>query len=741
MVVAMKRLLRSLNRFGIGRAIALVLLVDLLLLRIWDPLPVEALRLRTFDLYQLIQPRVAAQRPVVIVDIDEDSLKERGQWPWARTLVAEMVTRLTRAGAAAIAFDAVFAEPDRTSPALAAETFPSLDEETKAKLKALPSNDEVLAQAIAKSRVVLGQTALAQPSEPPEDAAPNTGFGVKGPRAEPPLVTFPGLLRNVTVLEEAAAGRGLFTIKPERDGIVRRVPIVMRAEGTILPSLTLELLRVVTGSGAILIKTDEAGIQSLALRGLEIPTDAWGQLWVHFGPHDKARYVSAKDLLAGTVPPDRFRGRLVLVGTSAVGLLDLKTTPVEPAMPGVEVHAQLLESMLSRTVLSSPSYATLAELATALLVGVAIIALAPVLSAWALFGVGGVIAATLAGASWYYFSKLNLLIDPSFPLLSSFLVYLTLVFTNYLKAHSERRQIRSAFGQYLSPVLVEQLASSPEKLVLGGEQRDMTLMFSDVRGFTTISEQYKSDPQGLTQLMNRLLTPLTNVIIDRKGTIDKYMGDAIMAFWNAPLDDPKHEANACEAALQMIDALERLNAERQREAEAAGQPFTLMKVGVGINSGQCVVGNMGSDLHFNYSCLGDPVNLASRLESQSKTYGVAIVIGSRTAAAVRDAYAVLEIDRLQVKGKTEPETIYTVLGRIHDVVGKGFARLADLNGSMLAAYREQRWQDCLETILLCRDAGRPFALDAFYQLYIDRVRSLIETPPETWNGVWVAAEK
>jgi adenylate cyclase len=262
-----------------------------------------------------------------------------------------------------------------------------------------------------------------------------------------------------------------------------------------------------------------------------------------------------------------------------------------------------------------------------------------------------------------------------------------------------------------------------------------------VRGFTTISEQYKSDPQGLTQLMNRLLTPLTNVIIDRKGTIDKYMGDAIMAFWNAPLDDPKHEANACESALQMIDALERLNAERRREAEAAGQPFTPMKVGVGINSGQCVVGNMGSDLHFNYSCLGDPVNLASRLESQSKTYGVAIVIGSRTAAAVRDTYAVLEIDRLQVKGKTEPETIYTVLGRIHEAAGKGFARLAELNGLMLAAYREQRWQDCLETILLCRDAGRPFSLDAFYQLYVDRVRALIETPPETWNGVWVAAEK
>jgi adenylate cyclase len=742
----MRKLLRLVNRFGMGRAIALVLLLDLVLLRIWDPLPIEAMRLRAFDLYQLLQPRVPAQKPVVIVDIDEDSLKALGQWPWPRTLVADMVTRLTKAGAAAIAFDVVFAEPDRTSPQQAAESLRGLDEETKAKLKALPSNDQVLADAIANSRVVLGQTALAQPSEMPAGDLPQTGFAVtsaKGVDPEPPLISFPGLLRNVPELENAAAGRGLFTIRPERDGIVRRVPIVMRAEETVVPSLTLDLLRVVSGAGAIAMKIDEAGVQSVGLgrRGLQILTDGRAQLWVHFAPHDKSRFVPAKDLLSGAVELDRFKGKLVLVGTSAVGLLDLKTTPVDPAMPGVEVHAQLLETMLSGASLTSPSYATLLELAIAVLVGLAIIGLAPVVSAWALFWVGGLVAAMLVGVSWYYFSRLNLLIDFSYPLISSFLIYITLVFTNYLRAHSERRQIRSAFGQYLSPVLVEQLAQSPEKLVLGGEERNMTLLFSDVRGFTTISEQYKSDPQGLTTLMNRLLTPLTNVIIERKGTIDKYMGDAIMAFWNAPLDDPAHEANACEAALRMTHALDGLNADRKKEAEAAGQPFIPMKVGIGLNTGPCVVGNMGSDLHFNYSALGDTVNLASRLEGQSKTYGVTIVIGGATAAAVRDRYAVIELDRLQVKGKTEPETVYTVLGRLEEQ-GEEFRRLAQLNATMLGAYRERRWQDCLETILLCREAGRAFGLEAFYQLYVERVRALIEAPPEAgWDGVWVAAEK
>jgi adenylate cyclase len=326
----MKRLLRLANRFGMGRAIALVLLLDLVLLRIWDPLPIEAMRLRTFDLYQLIQPRVPAQKPVVIVDIDEDSLRELGQWPWPRTLVADMVTRLTRAGAVAIAFDVVFAEPDRTSPQQAAENLRGLDEEMKAKLKALPSNDEVLADAIAKSRVILGQTALAQAApEPAGEPLPQTSFGILGPTENPPLFEFPGLLRNVPELELAAAGRGLFTIKPERDGIVRRVPIVMKAAGATVPSLTLDMLRVVSRSPSIVLKTDAKGLQmeSVRLRGIEIPTDGTGQLWIHFGHHDRTRFVSARDLLADRVEPDRFRGKLVLVGTSAVGLLDLKTTP------------------------------------------------------------------------------------------------------------------------------------------------------------------------------------------------------------------------------------------------------------------------------------------------------------------------------------------------------------------------------------------------------------------------------
>jgi adenylate cyclase len=739
----MKRFRRILNRFGVGRAICLMLLFDLIVLRVWDPAPLEALRLRTFDLYQSMKPRQSPLRPVTIVDIDEASLAAFGQWPWPRTLVADLVTALSKAGAVAIGFDVAFPEPDRVSPAVAAESFRGLDDETRAKLKSLPSNDEVMAEVIGRSRVILGQSGFRLVAQDAGLTAPvQTGFATMGGDPGPFLVTFPALLRNVAVLETAAAGRGLFSLRPEQDGIVRRVPVVMKAEGVMVPSLTLDMLRVVTASGAILIRTDQAGVKSVAVPGLEIPTDRNGQLWVHFSPQDPARYLSAKDVLEGRIPADKVTGKLVLIGTSATGLLDLKATPVHPAMPGVEVHAQVLENILTQAVLASPNWAVVAELALAIAVSLAIIWLAPILGAGAVFLLGALIAAGIVGVSWYCYSQLHLLVDFTFPLLSTSTIYLMMIFTNYVKAHSERKQIRSAFSQYLSPALVEQLAQSPDRLVLGGEERVMTVLFSDVRGFTTIAELYKNDPQGLTTLMNRFLTPMTNAIIDRKGTIDKYIGDAIMAFWNAPLPDPAQEVNACEAVLDMLERVDELNGVRQAEAEAAGQVFVPIQIGVGVNTGPCVVGNMGSDLHFNYSVLGDTVNLASRLEGQTKTYAVPIIIGARTAKAVQGQFAVLELDFLQVKGKTEPELVYTLLGREDVAHTARFQKLRDANSMMLTAYRNQNWTGALEAILQCKEVGRDFGLEEFYNRYIARIRTLLDSPPDAdWNGVYAADSK
>jgi adenylate cyclase len=730
------------RKFGYARLLCLALLIGIALLRIADPAPVEELRVRTFDTFQRIDPRAKTARPVTIVDIDEKSLAKLGQWPWPRTRIADMIANLSRLGAVAIGFDIMFAEPDRLNPDVAADTFRNLDEETKARLRALPSNDQIFADAMRRSRVVLGETGLPYVLTELDNTLPVTGLATLGEAPQRFMYKFPGLLRNTPVLEKAASGRGMLTINPERDGIIRRVPMIMQAQGAMMPSLSFEMLRVVTGTDTIFIKTDVAGIMSLGVQGFQIPTDLNGQLWPHFAHGDPSIYVSAADVLEGTIPPQKIKGKLVLVGTSAAGLNDIKTTPVDPAMPGVEIHAQVLESALTRAVLSQPYYGPALEFLAALVLGLLVIAFAPAFGPVTLVIVGALFATVLVGTSWYFYTQHRLLVDFTYPLLSTTAIYLTLIFSSFVREQAQRRQIRSAFGQYLSPALVEQLAQSPEKLVLGGEEREMTIMFSDVRGFTTISESYKNDPQGLTTLMNRFLTPLTNAILARKGTIDKYMGDAIMAFWNAPLDDKEHQLNACEAAVDMLERIDELNKQRELEAKEGGPAYIPLNVGVGLNTGVCVVGNMGSDLRFDYSVLGDSVNLASRLEGQSKEYGFPIIVGSRTALAVKDKFAILELDFIMVKGKKEPEVIYAIAGR-EDIAQFGrFQRLRNLTIEMLACYRGRDWEGALAAIERGRKTDDARALELLYNLYEARIRGYQKSPPpEDWNGAFALLTK
>jgi adenylate cyclase len=730
------------RKFGYARLLCLVLLISLAALRIVDPAPVEELRVRTFDSFQLIDPRVKTARPVTIIDIDEKSLAKLGQWPWPRTRIADLIINLTALGAAVIGFDIVFAEPDRLNPEVAADTIRYLDEVTRSKLRALPSNDQILADAMRRSRVVLGQSGLPSVISEFDKTLPLTGVAMLGEEPQRFMLDFPGLLRNVNVLEQAAAGRGLISIKTERDGIVRRVPMLMQAQGATMPSLSFEILRVATATGTILVKSEKAGIKSVAVRGSELPTDHNGQLWVHFARRDPSIYVSAVDVLEGRVAPEMIARKLVLIGTSAVGLLDVKTTPIDPVMPGVEIHAQVLESALTRAVLSQPNYGIVIEFCAAMALGILVIAFAPLFGPVTLVVVGGLFATLLAGTSWYFYAQHRLLIDFTYPLLSTTAIYLTLIFSSFVREQAQRRQIRSAFGQYLSPALVEQLAQSPEKLVLGGEEREMTIMFSDVRGFTTISESYKHDPQGLTTLMNRFLTPLTNAILARKGTIDKYMGDAIMAFWNAPLDDKEHQLNACEAAVDMLEQIDQLNMQRELEAKEGGHVYIPLNVGVGLNTGVCVVGNMGSDLRFDYSVLGDSVNLASRLEGQSKEYGFPIIVGSRTALAVKDKFAILELDFIMVKGKKEPEVIYAIAGREDVAQSARFQRLRNLTIEMLACYRSRDWEGALEAIERARKTDQAHGLELLYKLYEARIRGYQENPPPTdWNGAFALLTK
>jgi adenylate cyclase len=738
----MKSVLLQLARLLTSRkSVGFFLFAALICFRIWDPAPIEELRLRSFDLYQRINPRSSPVRPVVIVDIDEASIAAYGQWPWPRTILADLLTRLYEWQVAAIAFDVIFPEPDRSSPNEAVKYFRDVDEATRERLAHLPNNDDVFADVIGRGKVVIGQAGTHAVTGPPLQNAPHTAFATLGPDPGPFLVSFPRILRNLPNLERAAAGRGLFTIRPEWDGIVRRVPIVMKAEDEIVPALTLDLLRVVTGAGTILIRADEAGVRSVAVPGLELPTDQNGRVWVHFSPHDRSKYVSAKDVIEGKAAPEKFAGKLALLGTSAIGLLDVKTTPVHPAMPGVEVHAQVLEAALTDSLLSMPSYAVVVEMLGALVAGTIITLLAPRASALALFVIAALAVAAFVAGSWILYSRYQMLFDVTFPLLATLSVYMSLVLMGYFREQTDRRRIRLAFAQYLAPSVVEQLANSPQKLVLGGEQRKVTVLFSDVRGFTRISETYKDDPQGLTRLMNRFLTPVTNAIVARKGTIDKYMGDAVMAFWNAPLDDSAQESNACHAALDILDRVTELNRIREQEASAGGTPFVPIKMGIGINTGPCAVGNMGSDLRFQYTVMGDTVNLASRLEGQTKTYGLSIIIGSTTAATVAQDCAILEIDSIRVKGKTETEVIYTIVGGPDVAQTPEFKSLQDNWSKFLVCYRKADWVGALRVMELCRQRCERFELSDLIGAYTDRIKWLEKNPPAFWDGVFTAETK
>jgi len=735
------------RKLGFARVACIFLLIGLAVLRWIDPWPVEEVRVRTFDVLQRIAPRVKTARPVTIVDIDEKSLADPrlGQWPWPRTRIAELINALTRMGAVVIAFDVVFAEPDRLNPEIVADNFRGLDETTREKLRTLPSNDQIFADALRKSRVVLGESGDLEVLHPDLDKnLPVTGFAALGEDPEPFLFEFEGLLRNVKVLEEAAAGRGLFTIVPERDGIVRRVPMLMQAQGVRMPSLSFEVLRILSGAGTIMTRANKLGIDSLVLQSLKLrlPTDKNARLWVHYARNDPSIYVPAVDVLDGRVAPEKIFHKLILIGTSATGLNDIKTTPVSRAMPGVEVHAQVLESSLTGVALSRPADGDAYEFIAALVAGLLVIAFAPNLGPVTLVGVGALFATLFAGTSWYFYIHDRMLIDFTYPLMSTTAIYLTLIFASFVREQRQRKYIRGVFAQYLSPAFVEQLAQSPEKVRLGGEEREMTIMFSDMRGFTSISETYKDNPQGLTALMNRFLTALTDAIQSRMGTIDKYMGDAVMAFWNAPLDDGKHELNACNAAVDMLERIDALNKVREEEATEGGHRYVPLNIGVGLNTGNVVVGNMGSDARFTYSVFGDSVNVASRLEGQTKDYGFPIIVGSKTALAVKDHFAILELDFIMVKGKKEPEVIYAIAGREDVALSGRFQRLRNLTIEMLACYRSRDWEGALVAIERGRKTDDAQALTLLYNLYEVRVRSYIENPPPPdWNGAFALLTK
>jgi adenylate cyclase len=742
--------------------IALLVLMNALMLRAVDPVGLQRLRDFSFDTFQRLQPReVKEDLGVVIVDIDEASLEEFGQWPWPRNLVAELVDKLTKAGAGVIAFDVVFAERDRSSFSMIAKNLPAAvrDSDLRRMMEALPDNDEVFAETIAKGPVVMGYAFDANGKPNP----PRRGWGVVHNSGEKDMKSVgelirefipaqAGAVRSLEILEQAAKGSGTVTTDVE-GSIVRRVPTMFRLAGQrsedLYPTLSLEALRVMQGASTYIVQWSGAqgfesfgqrtGIGGIRVGDAAIHVDKNGNFSLYDSGHVQSRFISARDVLLRKVPVDRIKDHVVFIGTSVVGLKDVRNTPVQSSVPGVEIHAQIVEQIATGTFLDRPDYADGAEFLYLAAIGLIFVLLLPRLSAARMALVAVVFVGIGVLVPWLAFSQFRLLFDPIYPPITLAAIYISGSALSFMRAERDRREIRGAFNLYLSPAQVEAVVRNPELLVLGGEQRVITVMFTDVRGFTRISEQF--DPPGLTRFMNRFLTPMTDLILKEGGTIDKYMGDAIMAFWNAPLPVEGHAGHACRTALAMRARLVELNKEWEAEAVAEGRQHIPVDMGVGLNTGLASVGNFGSAQRLTYSCLGDKVNLASRLEGLCKLYGVNVIIGENTRAEVPDL-ATLELDLAMVKGKTEPERIFALLGGADTASLPQFPSLVRQQMEFLAAYRTGAFAEALAMIDACIAAAQAVGWQSgYYEMMRVRVDALIDDSPPDWNGVYVAKEK
>ena len=728
-------------------AIVLAATALIIVLRLLDPQPVTQMRLAVFDLYQRIQPRPYEAAPVRIVDIDDESLTRVGQWPWPRTAIAGLVERLSELGAATIAFAVVFAEPDRTTPHRVMKIWPrsaTLDRLAR-ELGDLPDHDAVLADVLSSASsapTVLGFTFS---QEAASGSLPvKFGFAFSGPDPASFLPGYRSVIGNLAILETAASGLGALTIRLDPDGTVRRLALVARTGNRIHPSLGLEAIRTAQGASTLqarsagdggLVGTD-AALTDLRVGRIAIPTGPEGEIWLHYTDDVPERTVPAWRVLQerDSELSSLISGHIVLVGVSASGLQIGKTTPLNPAETAAAIHAQAVEQMLLGHFLTRPDWASGAEV-LALLILCNLLAWLIIVGRRAAIGVlaSATIASALWITCWLAYARAGMLFDPLYATFSIVLIYILVSSLQYIASERDRRHIRMAFGRYLAPAIVERLAENPENLVLGGETRDLTVMFCDIRGFTAIAEGMAAEE--LTQFINRFLTPMSEVILETGGTIDKYMGDAIMAFWNAPLPEPRHGLSGSQAALEMCRRLMVLTPAWREEAMQEGKEFQDIHIGIGLNSGPCCVGNLGSEQRFDYSALGDTVNIASRLEQQTRIYGLDIIVGENTRRLAAEL-AYLELDRIQVRGRSATMTIFALMGDEWQAKDADFVDLRTRHGKALAAYRRQDWDEAELLFEDCRErwGGK---LDDLYATYAIRLSALRRYPPgDGWDGVF-----
>ncbi len=683
---------------------------------------------------------------VIIVDIDEKSLKAVGQWPWPRNIVAELVRSISAENPRSIGFDIVFAEKDRSSPAAQidrlADFLPEqLNAASVAQVKdALQfDHDRQLGEVVSRTPVVLGYVFQMKDDGLKDRSAipfPSAGIRISPPEidyADLSLITGYRAIMNIPEIS-LAPSEGFFNVFPDPSGTVRRAPLLMLLDGIPYPSLALEMVRSGSNIPDFTIHAASPNGENTSLLGISlgqrfIPTDDRGQLVVNFrGPVGRFTYIPAAEVLEG-LHRGRFRDAFVIIGSSAAGLLDVHATPFSPIFPGVEVQATIIDNLLAGDPLSYDVYTEIGLTYTLIIAGGLILSLLLAYSGALAGGLAGLVFILIAisGNYWLFFLN-NRLVGLTYPLACIVAVFITVTLFNYFFEYRRKRFLHEAFSHYVSPHLVSEIIRRPEKLALAGEQKDLTVLFSDIRGFTSISE--KMAPDALGSFMNTYLSEMSTIVMDHHGMVDKYIGDAVMAIWGAPLDDADQPANAARASLAMLKRLDEL---RPTWTE---QGLPAVEIGIGINSGPVSVGNFGSFQRFDYTVIGDNVNLASRLEGLNKTYGSNLIITEATLKMLDDNFFCRPLDLVRVKGKNEPVAILEPLceGQPPEKLrlATEYFRLA------LNHYRQRNFDEAWQ-ILWELNEKSPQTL---YRLYLERIREFRVNPPEEdWDGTFTFTTK
>jgi len=671
--------------------ISFIVLCALVALKIWNPYPVQILELKSID-YTLRSKEITTNEDIVIVDVSDKTLEKLGQWPIDRKEFADMIERLRHYQAGVIVFPILFSEPDRSG------------------------HDNEFAKSVGSGGIVLAQVPTNQTQRP--DAV-RRGFSAIGADPLPYTFSWPGAVAPLKQFADNAAGVGTIASTPEIDGVIRRMPMVVRIGDQLYPSLPLEIIRTLTDDPSFQIKTGDAGIEAVRIPQFKtISTDGNARIWLD--PSSRFKHIDFLDVEQKDV-----EGKLVILGVSASGVSTVVATPHGEQFVQ-DLQAQALLSVFAGTTPERIAIAPTVELLAFALLGLLIILIVARLPVLWTVPVYVILFPAVAYTQSYLFTTYNQLWDSSYILLAGSLIYFMIVAQKMISEYLQKLQIKKQFGTYLSPAMVEKLQKNPELLQLGGETRELSIMFTDVRGFTSISEHYGADVQGLTKIMNRYMTAMTASILEANGTLDKYIGDAQMAFWNAPLDDTNHARHAVDAAVKMLDKLKEFNDEIAREGVP---PFGM---GLGINTGNVVVGNMGSVQRFDYTCLGDNVNLASRLEGQSKNYGVQIILGPETARQVKSSYNVIELDCIAVKGKKEGVRIFTLID------DADWAKSHEKNHiRFLSFYYEGDWNRAKTYAKECKKLFNG-KLEHYYDMMLERMEN---DPPKGFDGVYRATSK